>query len=218
MNHIAQAVEPRRAASIERARNLANENICRAYLDLAVNDWDLDKAAPGPNGRMSRVAYKMAQAKRDFYTSITVAHPDAPRRIRNTDPRPVVTSDERIAIVRAQGCAGVVEGTLGRWFTPGFRQSRPDATAPIARLIANTPPAGYIGCAAAIRHLDITSRTWASSRTISEITVARSATPAGDAATCAPLSANGAVAASTTSNTVRPPGWSHQRFAIGAPI
>lgn len=66
--------------------------------------------------------------------------------------------DERIAIVRAQGCAGVVEGTLGRWFTPGFRQSRPDATAPIARLIANTPSAGYIGCAAAIRHLDITSR------------------------------------------------------------
>ncbi len=99
MNHIAEAVEPRRAASIERARNLANENICRAYLDLAVNDWDLDKAAPGPNGRMSRVAYKMAQAKRDFYTSITVAHPDAPRRIRNTDPRPVIASDERISIV-----------------------------------------------------------------------------------------------------------------------
>lgn len=66
--------------------------------------------------------------------------------------------DERIAIVRAQGCAGVVEGTLGRWFTPGFRQARPDATAPIAQLIAGTPPAGYIGCAAAIRHLDITSR------------------------------------------------------------
>jgi 3-oxoadipate enol-lactonase len=66
--------------------------------------------------------------------------------------------DERIAIVRAQGCAGVVEGTLGRWFTPSFRQTRPDATAPIARLIADTPPAGYIGCAAAIRHLDITSR------------------------------------------------------------
>jgi 3-oxoadipate enol-lactonase len=66
--------------------------------------------------------------------------------------------DERIAIVRAQGCAGVVEGTLGRWLTPGFRVARPDATAPIARLIADTPPAGYIGCAAAIRHLDITVR------------------------------------------------------------
>ena len=66
--------------------------------------------------------------------------------------------DERIAIVRAEGCAGVVEGTLGRWFTPGFRAARPDATQRIGKLIADTPPAGYIGCAGAIRHLDITAR------------------------------------------------------------
>lgn len=66
--------------------------------------------------------------------------------------------DERIAIVRAQGCAGVVEGTLGRWFTPGFRVARPDMMQRIGRLIANTPVAGYVGCAEAIRHLDITAR------------------------------------------------------------
>jgi 3-oxoadipate enol-lactonase len=66
--------------------------------------------------------------------------------------------DERIAIVRAQGCAGVVEGTLGRWFTPGFRASQPTEAARIARLIAATPAAGYIGCAGAIRTLDITAR------------------------------------------------------------
>ncbi len=65
--------------------------------------------------------------------------------------------DERIAIVRAQGCAGVVEGTLGRWFTPGFRAARPEVMARIGALIAATPPAGYIGCAAAIRALDITA-------------------------------------------------------------
>ena len=66
--------------------------------------------------------------------------------------------DERIAIVRAQGCAGVVEGTLGRWFTPGFRSSQPLEAARIAKLIADTPAAGYIGCAGAIRALDITAR------------------------------------------------------------
>jgi 3-oxoadipate enol-lactonase len=66
--------------------------------------------------------------------------------------------DERIAIVRAQGCAGVVEGTLGRWFTPGFRTAQPDAVARIAAQIRNTPPAGYIGCASAIRALDITAQ------------------------------------------------------------
>ncbi|MDP2808707.1 MAG: 3-oxoadipate enol-lactonase [Rhodocyclaceae bacterium] len=66
--------------------------------------------------------------------------------------------DERIAIVRGQGCAGLIEGTLGRWFTPGFRASRPDVMQRIGKLIAATPPAGYIGCAGAIRALDITVR------------------------------------------------------------
>jgi 3-oxoadipate enol-lactonase len=66
--------------------------------------------------------------------------------------------DERIALVRAQGCAGVVEGTLARWFTPGFRGTNPVAAARIGKLIADTPPTGYIGCAAAIRKLDITAR------------------------------------------------------------
>ncbi len=66
--------------------------------------------------------------------------------------------DERIAIVRAQGCAGVVDGTLARWFTPGFREACPQPVARIAALIGNTPAAGYIGCASAIRGLDITAR------------------------------------------------------------
>jgi 3-oxoadipate enol-lactonase len=66
--------------------------------------------------------------------------------------------DERIAIARSQGCAGVVEGTLGRWFTPGFRSAQPLEAARIAQLIAATPAAGYIGCAGAIRALDITAQ------------------------------------------------------------
>ena len=66
--------------------------------------------------------------------------------------------DERIAIARSQGCVGVVEGTLGRWFTPGFRSAQPLEAARIAKLIADTPAAGYIGCAGAIRTLDITAQ------------------------------------------------------------
>ena len=66
--------------------------------------------------------------------------------------------DERIAIVRAQGCAGVVDGTLGRWFTPGFRDAHPEVMARIGALIAGTPADGYAGCAAAIRGLDITAK------------------------------------------------------------
>jgi 3-oxoadipate enol-lactonase len=65
--------------------------------------------------------------------------------------------DERVAIARAQGCAGLEEGTLARWFTPGFRAARPDVMGRIGALIRGTPAAGYIGCAAAIRALDITA-------------------------------------------------------------
>lgn len=66
--------------------------------------------------------------------------------------------DERIAIAQRLGCAGLVEGTLGRWFTPGFRAARPEVMDRIGKLIAGTPVAGYVGCAGAIRALDITAR------------------------------------------------------------
>lgn len=66
--------------------------------------------------------------------------------------------DERMRIAREQGCAGLVDGTLGRWFTPGFRAARPDVMQRIGTLIAGTPVAGYVGCGAAIRQLDITPK------------------------------------------------------------
>lgn len=66
--------------------------------------------------------------------------------------------DERIRTVRAEGTAAVVEATLGRWFTPAFRAAQPDAVARIGAMIAATPVAGYAGCGAAIRNLDITAR------------------------------------------------------------
>lgn len=66
--------------------------------------------------------------------------------------------DERIRLAREQGCAALVEGTLGRWFTPDFRAARPDMMQRIGKLIASTPAAGYVGCAEAIRYLDITPR------------------------------------------------------------
>ncbi|MCK9380105.1 MAG: 3-oxoadipate enol-lactonase [Sulfuritalea sp.] len=66
--------------------------------------------------------------------------------------------DERIRTVREQGSAATIEATLGRWFTAEFRAARPDLMQRIGGLIAATPVAGYVGCAEAIRHLDITAR------------------------------------------------------------
>jgi 3-oxoadipate enol-lactonase len=71
---------------------------------------------------------------------------------------------ERIAGVRAQGMAPLVEPTLERWFTPPFRAARPDVMARIGKMISNTPAVGYIGCGAAIPTINTTSRLGAISR------------------------------------------------------
>lgn len=73
-------------------------------------------------------------------------------------PEAGVLWDERVAVVRQQGCAGVAEATLGRWFTPEFRRAHPAVMARIGALIAGTPADGYAGCAAAIRGLDLTAK------------------------------------------------------------
>ena len=64
--------------------------------------------------------------------------------------------EERIRIAQAQGMKPLVAGTMERWFTPAFRES-PQAKR-IAELIANTPVAGYVGCAQAIMKLNTTAR------------------------------------------------------------
>jgi len=60
----------------------------------------------------------------------------------------------RIAIVQNEGMKGVAEGVIGRWFTPGFRESEPEEVARVRRMLLETPPAGYAACCAAIRDQD----------------------------------------------------------------
>lgn len=66
--------------------------------------------------------------------------------------------DERIALVRAGGMGAVAPGTLERWFSPVFREREPDIVARIGAQIRATPLAGFIGCAHAISHIDLTAR------------------------------------------------------------
>jgi len=65
---------------------------------------------------------------------------------------------DRIKIVEEKGMAPLVEPTLQRWFTEPFRKSNPDPVAAIARLIASTPVAGYVGCCHAIPQINLTAR------------------------------------------------------------
>lgn len=65
---------------------------------------------------------------------------------------------ERIRIARDQGMAPLVEPTLARWFTEGFRKAQPAVVERIAAGIRATPVDGYCGCCAAITALDLTDR------------------------------------------------------------
>jgi 3-oxoadipate enol-lactonase len=71
---------------------------------------------------------------------------------RADGPPPFVQGwDDRIAAVRAKGMEALVEGTLMRWFTEGSpRPPRERAAA----MIRATSPAGYVGCAEALKTLD----------------------------------------------------------------
>lgn len=65
---------------------------------------------------------------------------------------------ERIRQVETHGMSSLVDSTLARWFTPEFRVARPDIMQRIGRLIAATPPCGYIGCGAALQSMDISAQ------------------------------------------------------------
>jgi 3-oxoadipate enol-lactonase len=65
---------------------------------------------------------------------------------------------ERIRTVEAQGMEPMVEAALQRWFTPLFREHRPDIMDRIRTMLQHTPVQGYIGCCHAIPTIDATDR------------------------------------------------------------
>ena len=64
----------------------------------------------------------------------------------------------RVAQAREGGMQAVVEGSLGRWFTPSFRKSNPAEVAAIARVIEGTPVDGYAGCCYSIPRVNFTAQ------------------------------------------------------------
>jgi 3-oxoadipate enol-lactonase len=60
----------------------------------------------------------------------------------------------RITSVLAKGMKSVVDATLERWLSKGFRDGQPQAVARIREMLLTTPSHGYAGCSAAIRDAD----------------------------------------------------------------
>ena len=66
--------------------------------------------------------------------------------------QPVV--QERIDTALKEGLQALVDGTLARWFTPGYLKTKPPEVERIRRQFLATPVVGYVGCTEAIRRLD----------------------------------------------------------------
>jgi 3-oxoadipate enol-lactonase len=62
---------------------------------------------------------------------------------------------ERARLVEAEGTGAVVEGVLGRWFTPGFADRDPDAVAPARASLEATDRHGYASLCRAIEAMDL---------------------------------------------------------------
>jgi 3-oxoadipate enol-lactonase len=62
--------------------------------------------------------------------------------------------NDRIKTVRAGGLAAIVDGTMERWFTKGFRERAPKAIARMKEMMLKTPLEGYVGCGEAVRDMD----------------------------------------------------------------
>jgi 3-oxoadipate enol-lactonase len=56
----------------------------------------------------------------------------------------------RIKTVQEKGLQAVVQGTLERWFTAGFREREPQKVKGIADMFLATKPEGYIACGQAV--------------------------------------------------------------------
>jgi len=91
--------------------------------------------------------------------SIALNHSDRLLSLALCDTAAIVPEEaqtlwqERIEAVRAQGMQALVESTLERWFTPGYRSGDHPEVELIRRVFLATPVAGFVGCSEAIRKL-----------------------------------------------------------------
>jgi 3-oxoadipate enol-lactonase len=57
---------------------------------------------------------------------------------------------DRLALVRAEGLAGVAAQAMPRWFTQPFREREPGTIRAFQSMVESISPAGYLGCCAAL--------------------------------------------------------------------
>jgi 3-oxoadipate enol-lactonase len=73
-----------------------------------------------------------------------------------TEPADLDRWDRRIAQVSLQGTQSLGDELLARWYTPAFRDARPDVMAWSLDMLAKVSASGYAGCAAALKDVHLT--------------------------------------------------------------
>lgn len=61
----------------------------------------------------------------------------------------------RMQQVRDAGLESIADTVMSRWFTDGYRTSRPEIVARFRDMLLSTRPEGYAGCCAALRDADL---------------------------------------------------------------
>ena len=61
--------------------------------------------------------------------------------------------EDRFQTARSQGLTGLVDGTIGRWFTAPFVERAPQDIEKVRQMILATNVDGYIGCGSAVRDM-----------------------------------------------------------------
>jgi 3-oxoadipate enol-lactonase len=73
-------------------------------------------------------------------------------------PEAIKQWEDRINIAKSKGMAGLVDGTMERWFTEPYRKKNSPEFQKVRDLVLKTPVAGFVGCGQAIMKLNTTAR------------------------------------------------------------
>ena len=63
---------------------------------------------------------------------------------------------ERAATVTNEGLESIADATMGRWFSPSFRDAEPAVVTRFREMLVSTPPEGYVACCEVLADTDLT--------------------------------------------------------------
>jgi 3-oxoadipate enol-lactonase/4-carboxymuconolactone decarboxylase len=147
-------------------RLLRMDNRGHGASDAPVGDYDLDTLAADTLAVMDAAGVATAAicgVSLGGMIAMTIAV-TAPERVTALIPActsaamDVAAWTARVELVRKEGMAGVADLSLGRFLTESFRLARPEIADTLRNGLLSLDPAGYGGCCAAIRDMDLLSK------------------------------------------------------------